>query len=275
MDNLSLIDNFTKMIMNHCIFITNNHYKMKKFIVFLPVIVLGLILSSCAVVSSVPLMEKNYNSRMNSAEELAAKSHIKVFMSEKDVPCDYTVIGLIKYKPYTIPIILTEKGENNRRLLKKSVLKAAEIGGDAIIVQGMGLCKVITAPGLSNNAGQVKTDNKKTSWNLEPFENGTISSFAPNERKKLANALQDEIEDELDDCDTREALAEVTRKVDALEKYYKSEGLKTKKTDDFRDELKEIEEKIIKKENRANKIAESKAKIKEKINSVKEQKKNK
>ena len=275
MDILNLIGIFTMLITNHCIYITNNHLKMKKFIVFLPVIVLGLILSSCAVVSSVPLMEKNYNSRMNSAEELAAKSHIKVFMSEKDVPCDYTVIGLIKYKPYTIPIILTEKGENNRRLLKKSVLKAAEIGGDAIIVQGMGLCKVITAPGLSNNAGQVKTDSKKTSWNLEPFENGTISSFAPNERKKLANALEDEIEEELDDCDTREALAEVTRKVDALEKYYKSEGLKTKKTDDFRDDLKEIEEKIIKKENRANKIAESKAKIKSKIESVKEQKKNK
>ena len=226
---------------------------MKKFNLFLLISAM-LMMSSCAISTSVPKMEKNYNARMTSSEELSAKTNIKIFLNEKDVPYDYTVLAFVKYKPLTVPIFMTERGKMTRKFYKKSVMKAAQLGGDAIIIQGMGLCKVIAAVG--DNAG----GNRMNSV-LKVFEDGSIKTLSQKEKNVYSNALKEEIENDLKDCFTRDDLVNVSKKIDALEKFYVEEGQKTKVIDGYRQDYNEVEAKIQKKENRSAKFEELKSKI--------------
>ena len=240
--------------------------KFKSFFL-LPVIVLGLMISSCAIQTPISTMESNYGKRMSNSEELTAKAHIKIFYNEQDVPCDYKVLSLIKYKPYTMPIILTERGKMNRKFLKKAVLKAEELGADAIIIQGMGFAKAITAPELkveiSKEDTQVTLD---ASYIYRQFTDGTIANLSDKEKTKVVNVFKDEIEKNIEDCKTLEDVAYVSKQIDALEKYLVAEGKKTNFLKEFREDLSDVEAKLVKKENRAKKVSETKTNFKEKLN---------
>ena len=235
-----------------------------KSLFLLPILGLGLLLSSCAIHTPIASMEQYYEKKMSSSDELFAKSNIKIFYNEIDVPCEYTVLALIKYEPLLFPPFMTEKGKMTRKFLKKTVLKANELQADAIIIQGMGFAKAIIAPELRGNSSD---DNilltLRRSYLLEQFTDGSIANLSKKETAKLAKSFANEIEDNIKDCKTLEDVAYVTQKIDALEKYLVAEGKNTHSLKEFREDLSKIETKIIKKEKRAKKIAEGKAKIAE------------
>ena len=240
--------------------------KVKSFIL-LSIIGLGFMLSSCAIQTPIAKMEKNYEKRMSTSEELNAKARVKVFYNEKDVPCDYSVLSLIKYKPLTMPIFMPEKGKMNKKFIKKAVLKADEIGANAIIIQGMGFAKAISAPGLKVDIAEEDVQNTLgVSYLYGQFTDGTIANLSKKEKAKLVNTFEDEIKNNIESCKTLEDVAYISRKIDALEKHLVAEGKKTSNVKSFREDLSKVEAKIVKRENRAKKVAESKAKIKEKIN---------
>lgn len=249
----------------------NPHNMKTKLFISLPLICL---LSSCAIAIRIPDMEERYNQRMTTPEELAAKSHVQIFLNEKDVPCDYTVIALVKYKPLTMPIFMPEISKMRNNFYKKSVIKAVELGGDAIIVEGMGFCKVISAPELRNDTatGQERTNGQMSSLVLEMFESGSFDSLSTKEKQKVAKSFQEEIEKDIEKCVTHENVAVVSHKIDLLEGYFVSVGQKTKRIEALRKDLNDVDAKITKKENRAKQRAQVKERFNDALNNLKAKK---
>ncbi len=229
---------------------------------------MGLMLSSCAFkVFPVSTLEDKYNAEMQTPEELVAKSHIHIFLNESEVPCEYSTISFVRYTPFTMPIFAPERKQLLKKFYKKAVLKANELGGNAIIIDCMGNFRVINAPDLKEDpdAPAVVVDNKGkvnilTSAVLDKFEDGTILSLSKKEKNKCVKTLEDEIKKGIDKCASLDEVAYITRKIDAWGNYLLSEGIKPARVDKalkgYRNDLNDVEKKILKKIDRENKKKE-------------------
>ena len=96
-----------------------------------------LCLASCSYrVYPVDALVDNYKLAMTTPEEVAARENVAVFLSEQEVKGPYKLIAFVEN-----PIPVTKD------FLKKAVLKADELGGNAVIVQSARSFKVIELPG--------------------------------------------------------------------------------------------------------------------------------
>lgn len=96
-----------------------------------------LCLAACSYkVYPVDALVDNYKQAMQTPEELAAKENVAVFLSDQEVPGPYKLIAFVENP---VPV----SGD----ILKKAVLKADELGGNAIIVQSARSFKVIELVG--------------------------------------------------------------------------------------------------------------------------------
>ena len=96
-----------------------------------------LCLASCSYrVYPVDALVDNYKLAMTTPEEVAARENVAVFLSEQEVKGPYKLIAFVEN-----PIPITKD------FLKKAVLKADELGGNAVIVQSARSFKVIELPG--------------------------------------------------------------------------------------------------------------------------------
>jgi hypothetical protein len=96
-----------------------------------------LCLAACSYkVYPVDALVDNYKQAMQTPEELAAKENVAVFLSDQEVPGPYKLIAFVENP-------VPASGD----ILKKAVLKADELGGNAIIVQSARSFKVIELVG--------------------------------------------------------------------------------------------------------------------------------
>ena len=90
-------------------------------------------LASCSYkVYPVDALVDNYKLAMQTPEEIAAKENVAVFLSDQEVPGPYKLIAFVENP---VPA--------SKDILKKAVLKADELGGNAVIVQSARSFKVI------------------------------------------------------------------------------------------------------------------------------------
>ena len=114
------------------------------------IIILGM--SSCThTLYSPNAMASNYELRMQSKKELAAKSQVQIFLSESEVDGDFTVISLNTYNPLSIPVIMSFQKQTTKKFYQKAVLKAQEQGGNGIIITSAGIYKVIKLTNVDAN----------------------------------------------------------------------------------------------------------------------------
>ena len=96
-----------------------------------------LCLASCSYrVYPVDALVDNYKLAMTTPEEVAARENVAVFLSEQEVKGPYKLIAFVEN-----PIPVTKD------FLKKAVLKADELGGNAVIVQSARSFKVVELSG--------------------------------------------------------------------------------------------------------------------------------
>ena len=104
-----------------------------------------LCLASCAYrVYPVSALEENYKLTMQTAEEQAAQEHIAIYLSENEVPGPYKLLAFVENRPI-LPVAIASQQLKN--FYKQAVLKADELGGNAIIVNSIRSFKVIQVSG--------------------------------------------------------------------------------------------------------------------------------
>ena len=104
-----------------------------------------LCLASCSYrVYPVSTLADNYNLVMQTQEELAAKENVTIYLSENEVPGPYKLIAFVENRP-VLPVAIESQQVKN--FYKNAVLKAAELGGNAIIVESIRSFKVIDVSG--------------------------------------------------------------------------------------------------------------------------------
>ncbi len=171
------------------------------------------------------VLQGNYDIRMDSKEELNVKGKIRIFLSEKDVQGDYEVISLNSYKPFTIPIFMSVKGQTNKKFYEKATKKAYEQGGNGIIILTSGNYKVISLYDWdSDNAVSEKFVNAildKTLLNR--FKSGEIAKLAPREVKRFVTDLDNEIRFNLKAMKTSQEANVVKDKILALQAWNSSQ----------------------------------------------------
>ena len=96
-----------------------------------------LCVASCSYrVYPVDALVDNYKLAMTTPEEVAARENVAVFLSEQEVKGPYKLIAFVENP---IPVA--------KDFLKKAVLKADELGGNAVIVQSARSFKVVELSG--------------------------------------------------------------------------------------------------------------------------------
>ena len=189
---------------------------------------MAMMISSCAYkIYPTSELYSNYESNMTSEQELATKSHVHIFLSEKDVPCDYELLSFVTYAPpISIPIIAPLKKQMLKKFYKKAVLKAETLGGNAIIVSAVGFFKVIYARDLNKVEVSDKgmTPTLSTSIIFDAFEDGLVQNMDKNEKKVYVDKLKNEIENSIKECQTHEEAEAIAKKISVLEQFYKDEG---------------------------------------------------
>ena len=254
-------------------------YEKLKTLLVISIISAAMMVSSCGYrVYPVSTLEFNYNMNMQTKAEMDAKSHIHIFHSEQDVPCDYELLSYVKSSPaIVIPLIAPEKRQMLKKFYRKAVLKAEKLGGNAIIINGIGDFKVIDAPALND----VEVEEKDVST-LNPimrsavlsiFEDGSIYKMTKTQKNKCVQTLQDEIDRSIRACKTHEEAAFISVKIDALEDFFKTEGkdkLVERVVDAYRVALSGAIKKIEAKETKAGKKAgKATDKVKDRFNKLK------
>ena len=209
-------------------------------------------LASCSFnLYPVKNLADNYAMRMNTSEELDAKSKVKIFLNEKDVNGEYEVISFLTYSPFRIPIFMSFEKEMNKKFYEKAVMKAYELGGNGIIIMGGGYCKVINiinwvaddeAPAIFVNVIFDRTL-------MDKFLNGSIANIEKrSERKREENSFMSEIEINIKNAKDLEEVSFIQEKLSAFEKYNSSlakpNSSVTKRIEDLRDDLNKVEKKI-------------------------------
>lgn len=236
---------------------------------------LGLgMLSSCAYsVYPVSDLNRKYESAMQTVEELTAKSQVHIYLSESEVPGDYELISFVNWHPViAIPLIAPDGSQRLKKFYKKAVLKAAELGGNAIIVTSIGEFKVINAHDLEPIDVEIKSGAKNDvmgSMTLDTFTDGSINDLDKKKQSKLVDALVKEIENGLKKSKTLEETDVVSSKIEALKDYNDSAAKPSrslsKKIKGFEKDLDDLVGDIEKKMKKAAKRAETKEKIKSKL----------
>lgn len=103
-----------------------------------------MLLSSCATrVFQNSEMQSHYESRMTSKKEKALKQDIRIFLSEKEVPNNFEVISIVRYRPFHFPIFWQEYKKVRKKMYKNAVTNADKQGGNGVIIMDSNHYKVI------------------------------------------------------------------------------------------------------------------------------------
>lgn len=244
---------------------------MKKLLILL--LGAGLLASCSYRVFPVSKLQHNYDASMLSSEELVAKSGVAIYLNEKDIPGDYEVLSFVTYHPwFIIPIFYSEPFQQTKKFYKKAVLKAHELGGNAILVTAVSQFKVLSVKGLDKTDVSAPQAKKKgvSSVLLGQFEGGDVYKLDSKLQSKYIGMLKDEIEEDIDDAKTLDECDLITRKINAMEKYYDTIDKKTKsinkRLEEYREDLDDTIRKIEKKAARKAKVGNFIGNIKEKVN---------
>ncbi len=177
------------------------------------------------------VLQGNYDLRMNDKEELEIKGKVRIFMSDKDVQGDYEIISLNLYRPFTIPVLMSIKGQMNKKFFEKAVKKAYEQGGNGIIVTAGGYYKVISLYNWdSDAAASEKFVNAILDVTLlNRFNSGEIAKLAPREVKRFVTDLNNEVMFNLKTMKTSQEAKVVKEKILALQTWNSSQAKSDKK----------------------------------------------
>ena len=136
-----------------------------------------LCLASCSYrVYPVSTLADNYNLVMQTQEELIAKENVTIYLSENEVPGPYKLIAFVENRP-VLPIAVADQQIKN--FYKNAVLKADELGGNAIIVESIRSFKVIDVSGQ-------KVRKPKPPRQMAPPTSKPRYTPAENEQKETA-----------------------------------------------------------------------------------------
>lgn len=195
---------------------------MKKLKSFAVLCIASVLFSSCAhTLYSPEVMEYNYNMRMKSDKELTAKSQVRIFMSEKDVKGDYTVVSVNLYSPFRIPVFMSFRKQMSKKFYQKAVMKAQEQGGNGIIVTSAGMYKVINITAWNaDDEGPATFVNvifdKKL---MNKFTSGEVSKSAKSAVRRYEASFCDEIALNVKSATTLEEVDVIKEKIAALKAY--------------------------------------------------------
>ena len=115
---------------------------MKKIILGAAVL---LCLSACSYrIYPVSILADNYEMSMQTPQEQAAKESVAIYLSENEVPGPYKLLAFAENRPI-LPVAIADQQLKN--FYKQAVLKAYEMGGNAIIVESIRSFKVIQVSG--------------------------------------------------------------------------------------------------------------------------------
>lgn len=103
----------------------------------------AILFASCTTVYKASELTANYDVSMTSKKELAVKNEIAVFYSENEVTVPFEVISMNNYKPLDIPILHPGTKDIKKNIVRIAVYQAKEQGGNAVVLLGEGLFKVI------------------------------------------------------------------------------------------------------------------------------------
>ena len=227
---------------------------MKKL---LYLVLLGLLITSTSCsnkVYNVRELQGNYDVRMNSKEELEAKSKVRIFLSENDVQGDYMVISHNAYEPFIFPIFMSKQKEIRKKFYENAVKQAYNLGGNGIIITGDNTYQVIGIYNWdSDNAEVVGFTNLILDTELlDKFNDGIVVKASPREIKRYINDMKVEIQLNVKAVTTSEEVLVIEQKLDALQDYNNSLSKTDKKLDKFysknREDLIKEAKKIFKKE---------------------------
>lgn len=193
---------------------------MKKSIsVFLCLLLLA---TSCSHrVYNAKALNGNYDMQMTSKKDLEIKGKVRIFLSENDVNDEFEVISFNTYKPFTIPIFMSQHKRTMIKFYEKAVKKAYEQGGNGIIIVSGGIYKVIYLKNWdSDNADAGLYYNSVLDTTLmNKFKSGEISTLTPREIKRYVSDFFTEITFNSKTAKTYEELVILGDKIKALSEW--------------------------------------------------------
>lgn len=198
---------------------------MKKILFFLTVC--SVMLSSCTAVYNHRTLQGNYDLRMNTKEELEIKGKTRIYLSEKDIEGDYDIISFNRYTPFHSSTLSCRahdvsgiflKPQMRKKFYEKAIKKAYELGGNAIIVTGIGTYTVISVNNWdSDNAEAAQYVNSILDTSiLDKFTSGEIDKYSPREVKRYVSDLNNEIKFNLKSVKTSQEASVLEKKINAL-----------------------------------------------------------
>ncbi|MBR6749440.1 MAG: hypothetical protein IKM10_02950 [Bacteroidaceae bacterium] len=172
---------------------------------------------------------------MDSEEELEIKNKVQIFLSEKDINCEYNIISHNLYHPFCIPIFMSQKNEISKKFYENAVKQAYKLGGNGVIITSVNTYKVIN---LNQKDGNKKASNGYLNLILDTtlmdkFNNGIVAQLSPQEIKIHINELKSEIEFNVKSVKTLDEVRIIEKKIDALQAYNNSQPLFDKELDLF------------------------------------------
>ena len=164
---------------------------MKKLVI--GALALLCIATSCSYrVYTVNALRANYTQGMQTPEELEAKEGVRIFLSEQEVPGNYNIIAFAESRP-VLPVAI--QSQQLKNFYKQAVLKAKELGGDAIIVTAVGQFKVIkftgttTRPAPTRRAPAVREEPKPRPESVREEDKPEQTAPAANAYRRSARDL--------------------------------------------------------------------------------------
>lgn len=188
---------------------------MKKILFFLTVC--SVMLSSCTAVYNHRTMQGNYDLRMNTKKELEIKGKTRIYLSDKDIEGDYDVISYNRFTPFNLAGILL-KSQMKKKFYEKAIKKAYKLGGNAILVTGIGAYTVISVNNWdSDNAETAQYVNSILDTSiLNKFTCGEIDKYSPREVKRYVSDLNNEIKFNFKSVKTSQEASVLENKINAL-----------------------------------------------------------
>lgn len=89
-------------------------------------------------------LSSNYQLKMRSKKDKALVEKIPVYLSEKEIPSEFTVKSINTYNPIVLPVIGNRKKAVSERLYKKAVKAAQNQNGNAVLILDEAHFKVLT-----------------------------------------------------------------------------------------------------------------------------------
>lgn len=231
---------------------------MKKIILAVAVFT-TFILSSCTTTYNTRVLQGNYELRMDNAEELEMKGKVRIFTSETDVKGEYDILSYNIYKPLTIPIIASYRGQTLKKFYEKAVKYAYNQGGNGIIITAAGMYKVICIHSWDSDSAQSGkfVNSILDTTLLDIFESNKIATMTNREVKRFKTDLVNEVNFNLKSVKTSEEIKVIGKKITALENWnnnsQKPEKRLTKQLVAYRKLYTTLSKRIAKKEARMNK----------------------